>query len=232
LALATVNSKCSLYLSHVGKESALPMAVLTQELLLHAERCMRHEDESKKIMLAGLNRTLDKWLCDSFAELTEEMELWKWDDASGDFWSRLAKALQQSNISVTWSEQLDSRLASVHTTGKMSWATATRSIRECKMRIGGSHLDTNSEVWGLDQTTWELMLAGEAAMRKSIPALRQAGYESISDLPRIQQTYREKALMVIPPVMRICASSNGEQRVQVLIPVVQGLSQKQRQLMQ
>ena len=37
--------------------------------------------------------------------------------------------------------------------------------------------------------------------------------------------------MVIPPGMRICATSNGEQRVQVLIPVVQGLSQKQRQLM-
>jgi len=64
-------------------------------------------------------------------------------------------------------------------------------------------------------------------MRKSIPALRQAGYESISDLPRIQQSYREKVLVV----MRICATSNGEQRVQVLIPVVQGLLQKQRQLM-
>ena len=38
--------------------------------------------------------------------------------------------------------------------------------------------------------------------------------------------------MVIPQVMRICATSNGEQRVQVLILVVQGLSQKQRQLMQ
>ena len=38
--------------------------------------------------------------------------------------------------------------------------------------------------------------------------------------------------MVIPLVMRICAKSNGEQRAQVLIPVVQGLSQKQRQLMQ
>jgi len=48
---------------------------------------------------------------------------------------RLAKALQQSNISVTWAEQLDNRLASVHTTGKLSWAAATRSIRECKMRI-------------------------------------------------------------------------------------------------
>ena len=32
--------------------------------------------------------------------------------------------------------------------------------------------------------------------------------------------------------MRLCATSNGEQRVQVLIPVVQGLSQKQRKLTQ
>jgi len=99
-----------------GKESTLPMAVLTQELLLHAERCMRHDDVSKNIMLAGLNRMLDEWLCDSFVELIEEIELWKWDDTTGDFWSRLAKALQQSNMSVTWSKQLDSRLASVHTT--------------------------------------------------------------------------------------------------------------------
>jgi len=37
------------------------MAVLTQELLLHVERCMRHEDVSKTIMLAGLNRTFDEW---------------------------------------------------------------------------------------------------------------------------------------------------------------------------
>ena len=84
------------------------------------------------------------------------MELWKWDDAIGDFWSRLVKVLQQSNISVTWAEQLDSRLALVHTTGKLSWAAATRSSWECKMRterIEGSRLDTDSEVWGLDQTT-------------------------------------------------------------------------------
>jgi len=26
--------------------------------------------------------------------IIEEKELWKWDDASGIFWSRLAKALQ------------------------------------------------------------------------------------------------------------------------------------------
>ena len=53
-------------------------------------------------------------------------------------------------------------------------------------------LDTDSEVWGLDQTTWELMWAGEAAMRKSISAVRQAGYKSISDLPRIQQRNIER----------------------------------------
>jgi len=66
-------------------------------------------------------------------------------------------------------------------------------------------------------------------MRKSIPALRQAGYESISDLSRIDKSYREKALVVIPPV--IIATSNGERGVHLLILVVQGLSQRQRQLM-
>jgi len=69
------------------------------------------------------------------------------------------------------------------------------------------------------------MWAGEAAMQKSIPG--QAGYASVSDLPRIQKSYREKVLTV----MTKCASSIGEQRVQVLISVVQGLSQKQQQYM-
>jgi len=76
------------------------------------------------------------------------------------------------------------------------------------------------------------MWAGEAAIRKGIPALRQAGYENKSNLPRPQKKYREKALVVIPPVVRICVSSNREQRLQGLNLVVQGLSQKQRQLMQ
>ena len=50
----------------------MPMVVLTQELLLCDKKRMRHEDVSKKIMLAGLNHTLD-----SFAELIDEMELCK-----------------------------------------------------------------------------------------------------------------------------------------------------------
>ena len=70
------------------------------------------------------------------------------------------------------------------------------------------------------------------SVRMRTPTHAQVGgYESISNLPRIQKSYREKALAAIPPAMRICATLNGEQTVQVLIPVVQGLSQKQRQLM-
>ena len=79
-------------------------------------------------MLAGLNRTLDEWLCDSFAELIEEIELWKWDDATGDFWSRLAKTLQQSNISGTWAEQLDSRLKCNFDSSRKKWTFSSGSL--------------------------------------------------------------------------------------------------------
>ena len=43
---------------------------------------MRHEDVVKKNLPACLNRTPDEWLCDPFAELNEEIESWKWDDAT------------------------------------------------------------------------------------------------------------------------------------------------------
>ena len=46
LPLSTASALFIFPKAHAGKESTLPMAVLTQELLLHAERCMRHEDVS------------------------------------------------------------------------------------------------------------------------------------------------------------------------------------------
>jgi len=54
LPRSTASSLCIFPKTRGGKASTLPMAVLTQELLLHAERCMRHEDVVKKILLAGL----------------------------------------------------------------------------------------------------------------------------------------------------------------------------------
>jgi len=47
----------------------------------------------------------------------------------------------------------------------------------------------------------------------SCQAPRQAGFEGILYLPRIQKSHREKAFVVLSPVIRTFATSNGEQRV-------------------
>jgi len=70
---------------------------------------------------------------------------------------------------------------------KMSWATATRSIRKCKTRIekiGGSRVDTEPTAWGLDVQVCKLLWTGEEAIKKGIPILKRAWFESVEDLPR------------------------------------------------
>jgi len=67
-------------------------------------------------------------------------------------------------MSVTWAEKKDQRHASVLVPEKMSWATATRSIRKYKTRlekIGGSCVDTEPTVRGLDAEVWNLLWTGE-----------------------------------------------------------------------
>jgi len=59
---------------------------------------------------------------------------------------------------------------------KMSWATATWSIRKCKTRIekiGASRADTEPTAWGLDVHVWNLLWTGEEAMKKGIPILKR-----------------------------------------------------------
>jgi len=65
------------------------------------------------------------------------------------------------------------------------WVTISGLIAKTKQAAIAALMSTG--IQAEDQKTWE----GEAAMRKSIPDLRQAGYESISDLPKIQKSYRE-----------------------------------------
>ena len=70
-------------------------------------------------------------------------------------------------------------------------------------------------------------------MRKSIPWLQgKLDTKAFPTCLEFSRVIERKALVVIPPAMWMSATSNGEQRVLVLILVVQGLSQKQRQLMQ
>jgi len=115
------------------------------------------------------------------------MELWDWSVANKEFWSRLAKSLHSQKVSVTCSEKMDQKLASVLVPEKMSWATATRSIRKCKTQveqIGGSCVDTEPTAWGLDVQAWNLLWTGEEAMKKGILILKRAGFASVQDLPR------------------------------------------------
>jgi len=91
---------------------------------------------------------------------------------------------------------MDQKLASVLVPAKMSWATATRSIWKRKTRIekiGGSHVDTEPTVWGLDVQVWNPLWTGEEAMKKGIPILKGAGFESIEDLPRTAVDFSSNA---------------------------------------
>jgi len=74
---------------------------------------MQREDVVLKIMLAQLARTLTKWHCNSYTDFIDEMELWDWNVANQNFWSRLAKSLHSQEVSVTWAEKSDQKLASV-----------------------------------------------------------------------------------------------------------------------
>jgi len=60
-------------------------------------------------------------------------------------------------------------------------------------------------------------------MKKGIPILKRAGFESVEDLPRIAVGFSLKAYQDLPPQLRLSATSNGEQRVRVCVPDAQGL---------
>ena len=79
---------------------------------------------------------------------------------------------------------MDQKLASVLVPEKISWATATRSIRKCKTRIekiGGSHVDTEPTAWGLDVQVWNLLWTGEEAMKKGIRDVQQIAEAQIGE---------------------------------------------------
>ena len=69
-------------------------------------------------------------------------------------------------------------------------------------------------------------------MKKSIPILKRAGYQSVEDLPRTAVVFSSKAYQDIPPQLRLSATSNGEQRVRVRVPNAQGLHRTTQFLMQ
>jgi len=78
---------------------------------------------------------------------------------------------------VIWAKQKDQKLASVHVPRKMSWASALRTIRKCA-KIGGSRVDTEATACGLKAQVWNLLWTGEEAMKKGMPILEKARFET------------------------------------------------------
>jgi len=131
---------------------------------------------------------------------------------------------------------VDPKLASVLVPAIMSWATATQSIWKCKIRfekIGGSHVGTEPTVWGLDAQVWNLLWIEVEAMKKGMPILKKAGFESVEDIPRTTVGFCSKAYHDLPPQPRLSATSNSEKRVQVFVmPNAQGLNRNTQFLIQ
>jgi hypothetical protein len=58
------------------------------------QRCLKHKDVARQLTLRDLNLACEQWACNSLRELTEEMEMWKWDSAQDNKWARVAKCSQ------------------------------------------------------------------------------------------------------------------------------------------
>jgi len=69
-------------------------------------------------------------------------------------------------------------------------------------------------------------------MKKGIPILKKAGFESVEDLPRTAVGYSLKAYQNLPPQLRLSARLNVEQRVRLRVPNAQGLHRTTQCLMQ
>jgi hypothetical protein len=60
----------------------------------------------------------------------DEMELWQWNEVQHNRWTRALKACNQVGVRPLW--HVDEQ---EHEVNKLSWATATRMLRELKARI-------------------------------------------------------------------------------------------------
>jgi hypothetical protein len=146
---------------------------MTQELYRHLQLCLKHEDVARQLTLRDLHLAYEQWACDSLRELTEEMEMWKWDDTLDNKWARVAMCSQMLNIPIYMPEDIKEELRGT------SWARATRELRRLLHRIevvGGSKDQWEAGVWHMDKEQWNLLWTGEQAFWKAVSHLMAAGH--------------------------------------------------------
>jgi hypothetical protein len=199
-----------------GMEYLRPVGVMAQELCRHLQRCLKHDDVAKQLTLRDLHLACEQWACDSLRELTEEMEMWKWDDALGNKWARVAMCSQRLNIPINMPEGIKEERRGT------SWARATRELRRLRHRIeavGGSKDQWEAGVWHMDKEQWNLLWTGEQAFWKAVPHLMAAGHRTAEALtePRKLDTGRPYK---IPQLM---AAQEGERTQLMRILVSRGI---------
>jgi hypothetical protein len=198
-----------------GMEYLRPV-VMTQELCRHLQRCLKHEDVARQLTLRDLHLAYEQWACDSLRDLTEEMEMWKWDDTLDNKWARVAMCSQMLNIPIDMPEDIKEERRGT------SWARATRELRRLRHRIeavGGSKDQWEAGVWHMDKEQWNLLWTGEQAFWKAVPHLMAAGHRTTEALtePRKLDTGRPYK---IPQLM---AAQEGERTQLMRILVSRGI---------
>ena len=84
--------------------------------------------------------------------------MWKWDDALGNKWARVAMCSQRLNIPINMPEGIKEERRGT------SWARATRELRRLRHRIeevGGSKDQWEAGVWHMDKEQWNLLWTEE-----------------------------------------------------------------------
>ena len=121
-----------------------------------ATSSLKHEDVARQLTLRDLNLACEQWACDSLRELTEEMQMWKWDSTLDNKWARVAKCSQLLSIPVEMPGAQEERRGT-------SWARATRELRRLRHRIeavGGSKDQWEAGVWHMEKEQWDLLWTG------------------------------------------------------------------------
>jgi hypothetical protein len=180
-----------------------------------------HDDVAKSITVMKLQRAKEEWMCHTLHELYDEMELWEWDSVQHNRWARALKASNQVKVRPMW------YIEDTEQEGKkLSWATATRSLRRLKARIvkvGGKREQPKEQTWKLaDAAQWELLFRGEEVFWKTAGAIREAGYGSVLSL--IQETATVQS--PVPLLTREGGpGSRGTRHLRILIPMgIKGIS--------
>jgi hypothetical protein len=172
-------------------------------------------------------RAKDEWICSTLDDLCDEMELWTWTEVHHNRWARALKASNQVGFRPMWpvDEQEDEKK-------KLSWATATRSLRRLKariVRVGGRREHPQEQAWMLDDIAqWELLFRGEEVFWKSAGALREAGYTSVLSLT--QDTVNDRGSV---PILTREPESRGTKHIRMFIPRgIKGITEDDRATLQ